>query len=147
MEKNIQKTETSGEEMAVERLPKSNKFWLLVLGGIMAVSVIAALLLGQAPMSHAFAGSANIYKDGVLTESVNLASVKESYTIDILGNSGFNMLEVELGRIRVLEADCPDGICKRQGWVSGGLIPIVCLPHRLVITFEGGTAGVDAIVG
>ena len=126
---------------------KSNKFWLLVLGGIVVVSVIAALLLGQAPMSHASAGSAFIYQNSLLTESVNLVSVKEPYTIDILGNNGFNKLEVENGRIRVLEADCPDGICKRQGWVSGGLIPIVCLPHRLVITFEGGISGVDAVVG
>ena len=126
---------------------KSNKFWLTVLGGTVVVSVIVALLLGQAPMSRTPAGSANIYQDGLLTESVNLAAVKETYTIDIMGNSGFNKLEVESGRIRVLEADCPDGICKRQGWVSGGMIPIVCLPHRLVITFEGGTSGVDAVVG
>ena len=126
---------------------KSNKFWLTVLGGIVVVSLATALLLGQAPMSNAPAASANIYQNDMLTESVNLASVKEPYTIDILGNNGFNKLEVESGRIRVLEADCPDGICKRQGWVSGGMIPIVCLPHRLVITFEGGTSGVDAIVG
>ena len=133
----------------LERVPKSksNKFWIIVLGGIVVVSVVAALLLGQAPKSHASAAFAHIYQNGAMTETVNLTSITEPYTINIAGNNGFNILEVESGRIRVLEADCPDGICKRQGWVSGGVIPIVCLPHRLVITFEGGTAGLDAVVG
>jgi len=126
---------------------KSNKFWFIVLGGIVVLSAIIALLIGQAPMSHTPAGFANIYQNGALTETVNLAAVTKPYIIDITGNNGFNRLEVESGHIRVLEADCPDGICKRQGWVSGGMIPIVCLPHRLVITFDGGEAGVDAVVG
>jgi len=99
-------------------------------------------MLRQVPMSYA-----RIYKDGALTETVNLSVATDPYTIDIHGSSGFNILEVEHGRIRVSKADCPDGICIRQGWVSGGLVPIVCFPNRLVITFEGNEADVDAVVG
>ena len=63
-----------------------------------------------------------------------------------MGERGSNTIQVEPGRIRVLEADCPDQVCVRQGWISDEVTPIVCLPHRLVIQVSGGTdAGVDAL--
>jgi len=65
------------------------------------------------------------------------------------GTHGNNIISVEQGRIRVFAASCPDLICVRQGWVSNGLVPIVCLPNRLVITLDDGNndKGVDAVVG
>ena len=121
---------------------KSNKFWLVVLGVAVLVSAVTALLLGRAPVSYA-----HIYHNSVLTDSVNLAAVTESFAIVVESADGFNMIDVERGRIRVSRADCPDGICVRQGWVSSGVIPLVCLPNRLVIMLEGAGADVDAVVG
>ena len=129
---------------------KSNGFWIFILGGVSVASVVVALILGQVPQSYA-----RIYKDSELTETVNLAAVTGSITITVEssvsagGISGLNVIEAERGRIRMLKADCPDGICKRQGWISGGVMPIVCLPNRVVITLEGGEsdADVDAVVG
>jgi len=110
-----------------------------VLGGVVIASAVAALLVWRVPVSYA-----RIYKDGILTEAVNLAAVAEGYTIVVEGNA----IEVEPGRIRVSDADCPDVLCVRQGWARGGLVPIVCLPNRLVIVFDGGGDGdVDAVVG
>jgi len=109
------------------------------------------LLLWQTP-----AGYARVYKDGMLvTDAVNLLTLTEPLTITIDGAvnfgdiGGLNIVEADHGRIRMLEADCSDRFCIRQGWVSSGLVPIVCLPNRVVITFEGGTddMGVDAVVG
>ena len=121
---------------------RSDKFWLAVLGLVVIVSAAAALLLGQASASRAL-----IYRDGALIESIDLSGVGEPYAFSV-GSPGFNVIEVERGRIRVSDADCSDRYCVRQGWASGGAVPIVCLPHRLVIVFEGGaTADLDAIVG
>ena len=68
-------------------------------------------------------------------------------TVETSGNK--NVIAVEQGRIRMLSADCPDGSCVRQGWISGGIFPIVCLPNRVVITLEHGDnrSNVDAVVG
>jgi len=126
---------------------------VIVLGGVVVVSAIAALLLRHGPASYAY-----VFKGGDLTEVVNIAAAIDSYSIFVGSDGlnendsfseGFNVLEVERGRIRVSKADCPDGICIRQGWRSGGLMPIVCLPNRMVVTFEGGDAGdnIDAEVG
>ena len=62
----------------------------------------------------------------------------------ILGDTvyGHNTVHVEPGAISVTEADCPDGICVRQGKLTTAGVPIVCMPHRLVIEIYG-----DAIDG
>jgi len=104
------------------------------------------LVLWQVPT-----GSVRIYKDGMLIDTVNLVAVVDSFIIEINGvdtgsTDGHNVLEVERGRIRMLFADCPDGTCIRQGWTSGGVMPIVCLPNRVIVVFDGGY-GVDAVVG
>jgi len=101
-----------------------------------------ALLLWQEPASYA-----HIYKNGVLTETVDLNAVTEPYTITFEDSLGTNVIEVDRGRVRMLQADCPDRTCVRHGWVSGAATPIVCLPHRVVITFEGGSPDIDAVVG
>ena len=49
------------------------------------------------------------------------------------GAGGSNTILVEQGRIRVIEANCPDQVCVRQGAISGGYVPIACVPHGLVI--------------
>ena len=123
---------------------KTNKFWLFILGSVVVIASVVAVLLWRAPAAYA-----RIYKDGELTDVVNLAAVTEPFGLLVEGgnydiaNRGYNYLEVEHGRIRVQSADCPDGICIRQGWVSGGLLPIVCLPNRLVVTFDGDGNGFD----
>jgi len=123
---------------------KSNRFWLIILGGIVIISAFIAFLLWQVPASYAY-----IYHDGRLTETVNVAAVTDPFTITVENGGDKNVIAVEQGRIRMLSADCPDGICVRQGWISGGAFPIVCLPNRVVITLEGATggSGVDAVVG
>ena len=42
-------------------------------------------------------------------------------------------IRVEHGSIQVVSADCPDQVCVRQGAISGGYVPIACVPHGLVI--------------
>ena len=121
---------------------RTDKFWLAVLCGVVILSAVAAFMFGRAEASRAL-----IYRDGALIKSIDLSDVPEPYSFSVTG-AGFNVIEVEQGRIRVSDADCSDKSCVRQGWASGGAVPLVCLPHRLVIKLEGGEApGFDAIVG
>jgi len=135
---------------------KSNKFWIIIFGLIVAGCVIGALFLHQAPASFV-----SIYKDGEkVTDAVNLHAVSEPYAIVIDGmavtgsvfdgTSGRNIIEIDAGRVRMLEADCPDGYCVHQSWINGGFVPIVCLPNRVVVVPFGGSLddnSVDAVVG
>lgn len=125
----------------------SNRFWLILLGVIVAGSALAAwLLLSRVPTGSIAA----IYLDGELVERIDLAAVTESYTRTYTGKSGItDVVEVARGKIRVKEAGCPDQVCVHQGWIETGVVPVVCLPNALVIQIEDGSAEpeIDGAVG
>ena len=122
---------------------KSNRFWIILLCGILVICTGAIFMLNQPYAEWAF-----VYQDGVLINSVDLAKTAGSETFLIEHEYNRNLIVIEQGRIRISEANCPDGYCVRQGWVSGGSFPIVCLPHRVVITFgDGFSQDYDAITG
>lgn len=59
-----------------------------------------------------------------------------------------NLLVIESGAAQVIEATCPDQVCVRQGAVRYEGESIVCLPHKLVVTIQGGQPnGVDGSTG
>ncbi len=107
--------------------------WIVLIAALFVVSGALSLLLlrGRAP-----GAVANIYRDGVCIRSIDLAAVTESFTFTVSCEAGENVIEAAPGRIRVLSADCPDGVCVRSGWLSDSAAPIVCLPHRLVIRLD-----------
>ena len=77
---------------------------------------------------------ADIYQNGNLLQSIPLSSVGENYTITIEGESGaINEIEVRHGSIGIISASCPDKLCVHQGFIDNSLLPITCLPNRLVI--------------
>ncbi|MDY0234690.1 MAG: NusG domain II-containing protein [Gudongella sp.] len=58
-------------------------------------------------------------------------------TIPINTEYGYNLLEIGDERIRFYEADCPDQICVRQGFISRVGETLVCLPNKLVVELKG----------
>ena len=65
----------------------------------------------------------------------------------VLGEGGHtNTLVIEDGAAQVTAADCPDQVCVRHGAIRYAGESIVCLPHKLVVSIEGGQgSGVDII--
>lgn len=59
-------------------------------------------------------------------------------TIPIETEFGYNLIEIGDQRVRVIEADCPDQIDVKQGYISQPHELIVCLPNRLVVEIIGG---------
>ena len=58
-------------------------------------------------------------------------------TIPIETEYGYNLVEIGDKEVRVIEADCPDKIDVKQGYISNIGETIVCLPNRLVIEIKG----------
>lgn len=90
---------------------------------------------------------ARITRDGVLLEEIDLNKVDQPYTLTFEDESGSNTISVEKGRIRVSAADCPDRVCVNQGWIADGTVPIICLPHRLMVEIKGGGGELDGGAG
>ena len=53
-------------------------------------------------------------------------------------NGDTNILKIENGEAYMLYADCPDGLCKRQGRVSRISDRITCLPNKVMIMITEG---------
>ena len=66
--------------------------------------------------------------------------------VDIITEHGHNHLVIRDGAVFVDDADCPQQICVHHRAISRSGDVIVCLPHRVVVTVEGGDVpDVDAV--
>ena len=108
-----------------------------LIAGLLAAAVAGSAVFILLQRGRAPAPVARISRDGVLLEEIDLSRVDEPYSLTLEDESGRNVLSVERGRVCVSEADCPDQVCVKQGWVSSGAAPIVCLPHKLVVELAG----------
>ena len=84
--------------------------------------------------------------DGEVVARIPLARDGE-YPIES-GGTVTNRLRVEDGRVRMIEANCPDRLCVRKGWVRFAGDGIVCLPNRVVVELAGADElKLDAVAG
>lgn len=102
---------------------------------VIFVSALAAMLWLRLPSDSTWV---EITQDGKVLYTIDLASYDDEQTQTIRIDSpdgGYNIIEIGEGNtIRISEADCPDKTCVKTGALSDG-VPIVCLPHRLIIKF------------
>ena len=114
-------------------MKNKNILWGLLFAVIVIGGVLLYLSLGRGEGTVAV-----ISVDGEVLERIDLSKVRKPYDMDISTEYGHNTVHVEKGAISVSEADCPDKVCMYQGRLTGSGIPIICMPHRLVIEIEGG---------
>lgn len=112
---------------------------------LLLTGCILILWLRQTSAWNADACTACLYQDGRLLQTIPLDQVTETYRFTVTAaDGGYNVIEVSPGGIAIAEADCPDQTCVLQGILRGGFpgspVPIVCLPHRLVIELKSDTA-------
>ena len=116
------------------------RYWVVLFAAV-AIACVAAIVLF--PLPQGVANSAELYQNGTLIRTVPLDE-DACFTITA-PNGGSNTIVVADGRIRVEQATCPDKLCVKQGAIRDGTVPIVCLPHRLVIEFTDRTDDLDAV--
>lgn len=80
---------------------------------------------------------AYIYSEGELIRTIDLDEVEEEYTFEVNTHNGKNVITVKKGSIGVTESDCPDGLCVDMGFIKNGSMPVICLPHHLIIEIKG----------
>ena len=118
---------------------KTHKNDLLLIAALLILGGGLALFLW---LTRQGGGTVRVQMDG---ETVMELPLDRNIQI-VLGSEGrTNTLVIEDGAARVTAAGCPDQICVNHGAIRFAGESIVCLPHRLVVTVEGGQAGgVDA---
>lgn len=91
-----------------------------------------------------FPAQATITVEGKVFQTIDLDPVGGKQMVQIAGRLGPATVEVEGGKIRMLEATCPEQICVKQSWIQSPGSTIVCLPGEIIIHIDG-PAMVDAV--
>lgn len=111
----------------------------IALGLAAAGGIIAFAIMKNAPVADPVA---EIRVSGEVVRRVPLSQDCE-FTVEC-GN-GSNTIRISDGKVAVTEADCPDKVCVNTGAISGGMVPIICLPHQLEVVVVSGTEEADAV--
>ena len=86
----------------------------------------------------------------VRNEEVARYSMAINGIYDIYDNNGnnakINTIEIKDGRVRMLEASCPNHLCIRQGWIRFEGHSIVCLPNKVTVIVRGTDDGFDFVL-
>ena len=105
-------------------------FWIVLF------AVIALAAGGFCALFGHSGTMAAVYVDGELYDAFDLTAAVIPYEVTVTTEYGSNTLRISHGAVAVSTADCPGQDCVRQGSIRDSLLPIVCLPHHLVIQIE-----------
>lgn len=125
--------------MTEKHMQKSGSRMKMIIAIILVVLVLAGLLIAWLVISHHKGDSsiARIYRDQQVVHEVDLDTVTDSYTYRVESEGGhYNVFLIEKGKISCIEADCPDKICVKTGTIDSDMVPITCLPHKVIAKIE-----------
>ena len=115
-----------------------------IIGGIIAAVFLLGIIGSVIVMTAKPKNTVRIVSDGEVLYTIDLSTAEDT-TLTIGPEGQQNIVEIKDRQIRVKDADCPDKTCVKMGWLSNSAMPIVCLPHKLVIEFTEDTGGIDAL--
>lgn len=116
---------------------RDRKKAVFLAAALLTIAVLCCVriyIVGHETPSGDHALYADLYRNGELFQTIRLDTVIGEYTFEVTGENGAaNTVCVRQGSIAIVDASCPDQICVHQGFISTSLLPITCLPNRLVI--------------
>lgn len=125
-------------------MKKADKIIVIIIGILIIISTAGVLIYKN--YSSGSEKIAVIKQSGKIIKTIDLNKVTtpQEFTIKYNG-SNYNKIKVEKGKIAIIDADCPDKICVKTGWISEAGQNSVCLPHKLIIEIEGKNSKYDSI--
>ncbi len=112
----------------------------LLIGAVLLIFAAAVVLavIGLKPSESTWV---EIVQNNKVIYKLDLSEEKDkTFRIDY-PEGGWNEVQIKDGHICIADADCPDHTCIKTGELRSENIPIVCLPHKLVIRFSEEGAG------
>lgn len=116
----------------------------IVIASIIIISLFSMLFINV--FLYGDIGQAVIIEvDGQFYAKYNFSELNYPKHVEIKTQYGYNKVEIQKNRVRVVEADCPDKIDVKAGWISKENQMLVCLPNRVVIRITGGKELFDGL--
>ena len=116
----------------------TTKRWIWIFA-VIAIICIGALFY---PLLSDHGSIVTIAQDGHVLHTIDLSRVTEPYELTIPYGEHYNIVAISPNEVYVKEADCSNQVCVNHGVLQQSGAPIICLPHRLIISWA--ESGVDA---
>ncbi len=105
---------------------------------VLLVSLVAAALICFLFLRHTQIDSVIVIPQyyvviEVAGEEVARLPLNENTIYSIDQEDMHNLIVIEDGSVYMSEADCPNQTCVRQGKITQVGVPIVCLPHQVIV--------------
>jgi len=107
---------------------------LICVGLIFISSIVIVVIRDNQPAGQ----MVEIIQDGATLYTFDLSKAKNQTIRIDTPDSGYNVVTIQDGTIFMSEANCPDLICVHTGVLRSENVPIVCLPHKVIIHFVDG---------
>jgi len=114
-------------------LTKGDKYLIII---IIIISLISIIYVERDATSYN-SKYISIQVNGKEYKKITFNPKMVGKTIPIKTKYGYNLIEIGDEKVRVIEADCPDKLDVKQGYISKPGETIVCLPNRLIIEIKG----------
>ena len=74
---------------------------------------------------------------GKIYKTIDFEKLDNSMVIEIDNEKGHNEILISKDYIKMISADCRDGICLKEGEIKRPGQRIVCLPHNVIVSIKG----------
>ena len=109
---------------------KSRKILITVLLILLVSACVSVFIL-----RHSDKQAVEIVQDGTVLYTFDLNDTEDRNIRISAPDGGYNLVQIQNGTICISEADCPDQTCVHMGVLKSDYLPIVCLPHKLIVRF------------
>lgn len=112
------------------------KWDIIIIVFLICLSFIPEFIFGVMMGKNYNETYAEITLDGKLYKKIPLSEHRGEDQIEVKTKNGYNIIEIKDQSIRIIDADCPDKICIKSGFISESGQSLVCLPHKLMIEIK-----------
>jgi len=113
------------------------KFDFVIIAFLIALSFTPHFIFAKTLSKNYTSTYASIKISGKFYKNIPLSSFKGKKEFIITTSHGDNTILVKDNTIQVLDADCDDELCVKQGIISNVGENLICLPHELIIEIKG----------
>lgn len=117
------------------KMKKGDFILVLLIGIIATVSLLWIHFYSGSKQSNSL--MADITRDGKIIQKIDLNKVNAPQYIKLKNDDYHLTVLAEKKRIRVLDADCPDKICVKFGWLTKPGDNAICVPSKIIVMIEG----------
>ena len=113
-----------------------------ILIGVILLIIVGIFFINA--RSNKQVNTASVYYDNNLVLKIDLTLDEKEYIVD--GYNGPVTIKAGNGKIKVEDEDSPLHLCSKQGYIDKSYESIICLPNKIVITFDDIDNSIDTVV-